>query len=261
MGSTVETDQCADLLLGHAGEAIDRRREPGEAEIQLGRFDRGRDRLNRRIGALDLGSGRFNLRLRGLHLSLRRHVILRGVVHVLLGDGLLFRQWGVPVDIELGSYLIGFRYGQLCFGLREPCLGLRQLPVGLCELALALLDNGLERPRIDLKKQLPFLYEGAFRVVLLQQVAGHLSLDVGVDESVQRADPFTVDRDILLLDLYHFHGRRIGSLRPLCAGRAANRTNRAYANQAGRHPGTNWPRRNSHNFRSPWRAHTPQNVR
>ena len=61
-----------------------------------------------------------------------------------------------------------------------------------------------------MKEQLALLYESAFFVRLLEKIARYLRLDVGVDESVQSADPFAVNRDILLLDFDNFHLRRRG---------------------------------------------------
>ena len=74
-----------------------------------------------------------------------------------------------------------------------------------CELPFGLIEHRLKRPRIDLKQQLSFLDERAFGVVLREQIAGHLRLDLGVDHPVERADPFAVDRNILLLHVYDLH--------------------------------------------------------
>jgi len=58
------------------------------------------------------------------------------VVIVLLSDGLLLRQRGVLVYVELSSNLISLRPGELCLGLRELTVGLRELRFSLrCELA------------------------------------------------------------------------------------------------------------------------------
>ena len=106
------------------------------------------------------------MRLGGLHLRLGRQVILRRVVQILLGDGLLLHQRNVPVRVQLGSYLIRLRHGNLRLGLSELRLGLRQLPGGLRQLPLRLIHHRLERPRIDFEQQLPGLYEGAFACIL-----------------------------------------------------------------------------------------------
>ena len=88
--------------------------------------------------------------------ALAAQIILRGVVQILLRDGLLLRERNVAVHIELRSALIRLALGELRFGLDQLRLGLRQLPVGLRKLPLRLIDRRLERPRIDLEQQLPF---------------------------------------------------------------------------------------------------------
>jgi len=40
-------------------------------------------------------------------------IVLRRVVKILLRDGLLLRQRCIPIDVELRSALIGFRYRNL----------------------------------------------------------------------------------------------------------------------------------------------------
>jgi hypothetical protein len=40
-------------------------------------------------------------------------IVLRRVVKILLRDGLLFRQRRIPIDVEMHSALIGFRYRNL----------------------------------------------------------------------------------------------------------------------------------------------------
>ena len=56
-----------------------------------------------------------------------------------------------------------------------------------------------------LEQQLALPDEGAFRVVLFQQVARHLRLDFLIHHPIERPDPFTVNRDILLLDLHDLY--------------------------------------------------------
>ena len=89
---------------------------------------------------------------------------------------------------------------ELRLRLHQLGLGLRELRLGLRELSLGLIDGGLKRPRIDLEQQLALSDERAFGVILRQQIAGDLGLDGGVDHSVERADPFALDRDVFLLD-------------------------------------------------------------
>jgi len=63
-----------------------------------------------------------------------------------------------------------------------------------------LIERSLERPWVDFKQELAFLDERSFLVDLPHQIAGHLSSDVGVRETVERADMFDIDLHILLLD-------------------------------------------------------------
>jgi hypothetical protein len=57
--------------------------------------------------------------LSGLHLRLRGEVVLRGVIQVLLRDGLLLRQRSIAIHIQLRAALIRLRHGDLRFGLRN----------------------------------------------------------------------------------------------------------------------------------------------
>src|SRR5262249_55708182 len=84
----------------------------------------------------------------------------------------------------------------------------------LRQIAIGLIEGGLEWPRIDLEQQLPFPDKRAFLVVLPEQIARRLPPDLGVHHSVERADPFAVNRDILRLDLRHLDvNRRWGGRR------------------------------------------------
>ena len=207
-GSAGGTDQRADLLLRDPGDAIDRRNEPRKSEVELRRFDRGLGGLDRGVGCLNLRPRGFDSGLCRLHLRLRGQIVLRGVVEILLRDGLLLGERDVAVHIELGSVLIRLGRRELRFRLSQLRLRLRQLSVGLRELSLGLIERGLKRPRIDLKQQLPLLDERTFGVILLQQIAGHLGLDGGVYHAVERADPLAVDRNIFLPNLDHLNRRR-----------------------------------------------------
>ena len=140
----------------------------------------------------------FHLRFGGLHLRLGREIVLRGVVQVLLRDGLLLRERNVAVHIQLRSHLIGFGHRHLRLRLSELRIGLRQLSGGAGQLPFRLIQHCLERPRIDLKQKLPLFHERAFGVFLLQQVTGHLRLDVRVHQAVQRPNPFAVDGNVAL---------------------------------------------------------------
>ena len=54
--------------------------------------------------------------------------------------------------------------------------------------------------------------ECAFLVALPHQVAGDLRSDVGIHESVERADPLAINRNILLLNLHDLNVRRSAGL-------------------------------------------------
>ena len=84
-------------------------------------------------------------------------------------------------------------------------------------MTFGLIHDGLKRARINLKEQLPLLYESTFFVGLLKKITRYLRLDIGVHESVKSADPFAVNRHIPLLNLDSFDiGRRSGcSIRPV----------------------------------------------
>ena len=117
---------------------------------------------------------------------------MRGVVEILLRDRLLLRERRVAIHIELSPALIGLRHRHLRFRLSQLRARLLQLALRLRELALRLVQRRLKRARIDLKQQLALSDEGAFGVGLLDEVAGDLGLDVGVDESIESADPLPV---------------------------------------------------------------------
>src|SRR5262249_21708872 len=72
--------------------------------------------------------------------------------------------------------------------------------LGLAELAFGLCECGLEGARVDLEEDLTLLDDGTLAVVLLDEVAGDLRLNVCVDEAVDSAHPLIGDGDAGLLD-------------------------------------------------------------
>src|SRR5579863_1458713 len=80
-------------------------------------LDRGFARLHVGGCRCDLSLGCLDLSFGSLELSLRGHVVLRGVVEILLGDGLLLRQRCIAFYVKLSTALIRFRHGHLRFGL------------------------------------------------------------------------------------------------------------------------------------------------
>jgi hypothetical protein len=128
------------LKLSLAGDAVDRRNEAGEIEVDLGGFNGG-------LGCLDLSFGGGDCRL-------GRQIVLNGVVQILLAGGLLPREGCVAVDVKFGAAL--------------NCFGVGELGLGLCQLSLGLVKCRLEGTRINLEEQLSFFDERAFLVALPQ---------------------------------------------------------------------------------------------
>src|SRR5215469_12312607 len=95
---------------------------------------------------------------------------------------------------------------------------------GLSKLAFGLIERSLERPWVDFKQELALLDERSFLVVLPHQIASHLSPDVGVRETVERADMFDIDLHILLLDRRDLDLRRAGRAPDTCFGCTAPMT-------------------------------------
>ena len=79
------------------------------------------------------------------------------------------------------------------------CLGIGKLGLGLRQLSFGLVERRLKRPWVDLEKELPLFDERAFLIALAQQVARNLRPDIRIDQSVECADPFAKNRNILLL--------------------------------------------------------------
>ncbi len=73
---------------------------------------------------------------------------------------------------------------------------------------MGLVKPRLERPGVDLKQEPALLDERTLLISLLQQVACDLCSDVGIGEAIERANPFSIDLNILLLNLNDFDGRR-----------------------------------------------------
>jgi len=109
-----------------------------------------------------------------------------------LAGGLLLCQWLVALDVKFGPTLNRFGVGER--GLR------------LGKLALSLIERRLERPWIDLEKELALLNESPLLIALLQQVASDLRPDVSVDESVEGTNPFGVDGNIFFLGRARLNG-------------------------------------------------------
>jgi hypothetical protein len=170
----------------------------------------------------------------------------RSRIQILLGNGLLLRQRSVTIYIELRPALIRLRDGDLGFGLQLLSARLLKLPLCLRQQTFTLVHHRLKRARVDLEEQLTLFYESPFLVRLLEKIPRYLRLDVGVDESVQSADPFAVYRNVPLLDFGNLHIGRRGSSRILFV-----RTTRGRDQQAGGQKQERWNRiLHSSNFRT-----------
>jgi len=182
-GAAGGTNQGTHLKESLAGDAINWSNEASKLQIDLCGFDRRFVGLNLGLGSLNGGQG--------------REIVLDRIVEVLLAGGLFLGQRGITVYVEL------------CATLNCLCVGKHGF--GLSQLSLGLVQRGLKRTGVNLKKQLALFDERAFQVALLHQVARDLSPNVGVDKSVERANPFPVDRNIVLPDLNDLNFRRLGS--------------------------------------------------
>ncbi len=127
----------------------------------------GKTQIQRRL--LHCGTARCYGRFRGqLHL--------RVVLELAAGNGIRLGFRDIAFDVE--------------GGVLELCLC-------LCELGFRLVEHGLKRARIDLKENVVLVNEGAFAIVLFDQVACDLRLDLRIDIPVQRGNPLAVEADIL----------------------------------------------------------------
>src|SRR5262249_8722664 len=77
-----------------------------------------------------------------------------------------------------------------------------------CERSFSLRQRGLEWAWIDLKKKIALFHLAAFLVIARHDVALHLRVDVGVNESVERCDAFKHSRYITRLHGCHLNFRR-----------------------------------------------------
>src|SRR5207244_6414202 len=68
------------------------------------------------------------------------------------------------------------------------CVSLCLVSLVFCQSGLGLGDRGFERARINLKKEIALLNDTAFLIIARDDVALHLRVDIGVDESVERRD-------------------------------------------------------------------------
>ena len=187
-------DQVAQLGLGDAGDAIHRRGDPGELEIELGLLQVGGSHGNAGLGFGDACAC--------------AQIAANGVIQILFGNRVLFRQRPYPGQIGLGCNGAGLLLGQVAPGLVQGGPGL--------------IDRGLEGAGVNFKENLPLLHLLAFLIVLADQIPGHLRPDDRIDRTVQRSDPLPVDGHIPLRnldDLHHRDDRRRRLLLLLAGGK------------------------------------------
>ena len=67
--------------------------------------------------------------------------------------------------------------------------------------AFGLIHDGLKRPGIDLEKHLVPANQGAFQIILLDEVARDLRLDLRVHITIQRREIFVINGNVSLDDL------------------------------------------------------------
>ena len=128
-----------------------------------------------------------------LHRGLSLRLLLDIVVELALGDGAGLGQRSIALDVDLGE--------------AELRLGLQHLPLCLRQLAFGLIERCLEGTRIDLEQDLAFGHLGAFPIILFDQIAVGLGLDLRVDIAVERADPLIGDGHVGWLDLNDRYGQ------------------------------------------------------
>jgi hypothetical protein len=75
---------------------------------------------------------------------------------------------------------------------------------------VAVIECRLKRPGVDLKQDIADAHDRAFLVVLLDQVAGNLRLNLRIDVSVERRNPVPVDFYVTLFDCCDAHLRESG---------------------------------------------------
>ena len=201
------TDQVAQLGLGDAGDAVHRRGDAGETEIEFRLVEIGGGHGHPGPGGLDPGPG--------------RQLPADGIVQVLFRDRVLGRQRPHPGQVGAGGEGHGLLPGEVTFGLVQGGAGL--------------VDRGLEGAGIDLEQHLAFAHQVALPVLLAQQVAAHLRPDDRVDRAVEHAHPFAVQGHVPLGHPHHLdhrHGRGCGLVLLAAAGEGQHQEKRHNQKQA-----------------------------
>ncbi len=193
----LRADEVSDLRGGLSGHAVDQGTHLRESEIQFGSFESGFRGGDSGLRGIDGGLGGTNGRL-----LLRLGLLV--VIELALGDGPGLRKRCIALHIDLRQLKLSLRLSDLSLCLRHLSLRLGHLP-------LRLIYDRLKGPRVNLKQNLPFGHDRAFAVLLANQIAADLRLNLRIDVAIESADPFARQRHV---GLSHLHdGNRHGTHR------------------------------------------------
>ena len=143
--------QVAELHCRKTGDAVQQRTNSGETHIQLGGPHVFFGRLNGSLCGHDP-------RIVGLRPGCHRGLGLNFRIQLALRDGAGFGERRVALHVDLRQKEAG----------PDPApafLGLRERPSGLSELSLRLIEDRLKRARIDLEKDVVFVYERTLPII------------------------------------------------------------------------------------------------
>jgi hypothetical protein len=114
--------------------------------------------------------------------------LLDVVVELALGDGMGLGEGAVAVQVDFGEL---------------------KLRLDLLQCALCPVEVGLKGARVNLEEDLAFVDDGAFAVILMDEIAGNFRRDLRVDVTCQGADPASIYGHILLFGRHN--GERHGA--------------------------------------------------
>jgi hypothetical protein len=132
--------------------------------------------------------------------------VLTSVSRLLCEIACALRQRRVALDINRRQFELRLSLRQLRLRLNQLGLRLDHLGLGLRELAFGLIENSLKRARIDLKQDLILVDLAALRVILPDEIAGDLRLNLGVHESIGNGDPIADDGNVLVRGVGNLDG-------------------------------------------------------
>lgn len=114
---------------------------------------------------------------------------------------------GVELALRNGARL---RFGNIALHVKG---GIAELSFRLRELGLRLIQRRLERPRINLKQDIVFVYVRAFAIILLDEIACDLRLYLRIYVPIECGDPLARNLHVFLYYRRDFDSRRPGRLR------------------------------------------------